>query len=126
MPIGEAARRLGVAASTLRYYDDQGLVAPAARHGGRRWYGTSELRRLALIRMGQALGFSLDDARRLLRGGGEEFRAMVDRRIAELTEQIERAEEVRSMLRHARSCPSLDPVRECPHLHRALDASIAE
>src|SRR3712207_3009327 len=60
IPIGEAARRLGVAASTLRYYDDHGLVAPAKRLGGRRWYGKSELRRLALIRMGQALGFSLD------------------------------------------------------------------
>ncbi|MER6008568.1 MerR family transcriptional regulator [Nonomuraea angiospora] len=46
--IGEAARRLRLNTSALRYYEERGLVRPAARHAGRRMYGRTELRRLAL------------------------------------------------------------------------------
>jgi DNA-binding transcriptional MerR regulator len=60
IPIGEAARKLGVSASALRYYDERGLLRPAARRGGRRVYGADELRRLAFIHIAQRLGISLD------------------------------------------------------------------
>ncbi|MGH3694213.1 MAG: MerR family transcriptional regulator [Pseudonocardiaceae bacterium] len=47
--IGQAADRLGLNPSALRYYDERGLVTPAARRAGRRVYGLEELRRLAFI-----------------------------------------------------------------------------
>ena len=39
LPIDEVARRLGIRASAIRYYEDRGLIGPASRHSGRRWYG---------------------------------------------------------------------------------------
>jgi len=39
IPIDEVARRLGVRASAIRYYEERGLVQPVSRHSGRRWYG---------------------------------------------------------------------------------------
>ena len=57
VPIGEAARRLGVNTSALRYYEERGLVTPA-RRAGRRVYGPGDLRRLAFIQVLQ--GETLD------------------------------------------------------------------
>ena len=46
VPIDEVARRLGLRASAIRYYEERGLVQPSSRHAGRRWYGPAEIRRL--------------------------------------------------------------------------------
>lgn len=60
LPIGDVARRAGVAASTLRYYEEQGLIAPAQRSAsGRRHYPRDALRRVAFVRAAQAVGLSL-------------------------------------------------------------------
>lgn len=60
LPIGDFARRASVAASTLRYYEEQGLIAPALRSaGGRRHYPRDALRRVAFVRAAQAVGLSL-------------------------------------------------------------------
>lgn len=61
--IGEAARRVGVAASALRYYEAEGLLAAARSAGGRRYYPRSELRRIAFIRAAQSVGLSLEEIR---------------------------------------------------------------
>jgi DNA-binding transcriptional MerR regulator len=124
VPIGEAARRVGMAASALRYYDERGLVAPSVRRGGRRYYGRDELRRLAMIRMGQELGANLDEVARMFRGGGE-FWEVIDARIAALEEQIRRARETKIVLEHMRGCPAEDPLRECEQFQKALDKHIA-
>lgn len=66
-PIGQAAERTGVKATTIRFYEQEGLLAaPARTAGGRRLYSDSEVRRLAFIRHGRALGFELADIRSLL------------------------------------------------------------
>ena len=60
--IGEAAARSGFAASTLRYYEDLGLVVPAERTAaGYRLYGDDELARLAFIARAKHLGCRLDE-----------------------------------------------------------------
>lgn len=72
--IGEAARRSGVSAKTLRYYEDIGLVPPAARiASGYRDYDDDVLDRLAFIRASQAVGLSLGEIRSIvnLREQGE-------------------------------------------------------
>ena len=64
--IGDFARRAGVAASALRFYETQGLIASARSTGGRRHYPRGELRRIAFIRAAQAVGLTLDDIRAAL------------------------------------------------------------
>lgn len=66
IPIGEFAHRAGVAASALRFYEAQGLIAGRRSPGGRREYARSELRRVAFIRAAQAVGLSLDEIRAAL------------------------------------------------------------
>jgi MerR family transcriptional regulator, redox-sensitive transcriptional activator SoxR len=63
MPIGELARRAGVAASALRFYEAQGLIHGSRSAGGRRQYPREVLRRLAFIRAGQQVGLSLQELR---------------------------------------------------------------
>lgn len=97
--IGEAARRVGVAASALRYYEAEGLLAAARSAGGRRYYPRSELRRIAFIRAAQSVGLSLDEVRGALASLPDNrtptkedwarlsrsWRSLLDARIAALT-----------------------------------------
>ncbi len=65
--IGELARRTGCKVQTIRYYEQIGLMPPAPRTGGnQRRYGERDATRLAFIRHGRELGFSLDQIRSLL------------------------------------------------------------
>ncbi|HEY3765682.1 MAG TPA: MerR family transcriptional regulator, partial [Gaiellales bacterium] len=66
LSIGEVAARAGVRTSALRYYEDEGLLAPVARVGGRRRYTAAAIERLTLIRFCQGLGFSLAEIRTIL------------------------------------------------------------
>jgi MerR family redox-sensitive transcriptional activator SoxR len=64
--IGDLAKRAGIAASALRFYEAEGLLSSARSAGGRRYYPRSEMRRVSFIRAGQAVGLSLDDIRAAL------------------------------------------------------------
>ncbi len=67
LTVGEAAKAVGVASSTLRYYERQGLVAPTERsRSAYRLYDQHAVERLAFIRAAQGVGFTLDDIRTLL------------------------------------------------------------
>lgn len=62
VPIGEIARRSGVAASALRYYESRGLLGATRTSGGHRLFHRSVLRRLAFIRAAQNVGLTLEEA----------------------------------------------------------------
>lgn len=66
--IGELARRAGVAASALRFYEAQGLIHGARTSGRHRQYPRHVLRRVSFIRAAQHVGLSLDDIRQALSG----------------------------------------------------------
>lgn len=66
LAIGELARRAGVAASALRFYESEGLIAGARSAGGRRCYPRHVLRRVAFIRAAQAVGLGLAEIRAAL------------------------------------------------------------
>lgn len=97
--IGDLARRAGVAASALRFYEDEGLIASARSAGGRRYYPKAELRRVAFIRAAQNVGLSLDDIKASLASLpdnrtptkadwqrlSQSWRPLLDARIAALT-----------------------------------------
>ena len=63
MDISEVARKSGVAASALRYYERKGLIHSLQSDGARRKFSPAVLDQLALIALGQAAGFSLDEIR---------------------------------------------------------------
>lgn len=66
MTVGEVAHRSGFAASALRYYEREGLLAASRTSGGQRRYERSALRRLAFIRAARNIGLSLDEVREAL------------------------------------------------------------
>lgn len=66
LPIGQVARRAGVAASAVRFYEQQGLIAGARSAGGRRIYPRHVLRRIGFIRAAQTIGLGLEEVRAAL------------------------------------------------------------
>jgi MerR family mercuric resistance operon transcriptional regulator len=73
LAIGELSRLSGANIETIRYYERVKMLAPPSRTaGGRRIYGSNDLRMLVFIRRARELGFSLEDIRALLRLGGPE------------------------------------------------------
>lgn len=123
--IGEAARRLSVRTSTLRYYEERCLLTPVRRQGGTRRYSEAELRRVAFIQFCQEQGMSLEETRVLLGAGKESWRAAVQHHIDVLTERIAALQRSKAGLEQARDCPAEHPVTECPHLGAMLDQRIA-
>ena len=61
LTIGEVARRSGVAASALRFYEERGLIASELAGSGHRRYPRSVLRRVAFIVFAQRIGLTLDE-----------------------------------------------------------------
>jgi MerR family transcriptional regulator, redox-sensitive transcriptional activator SoxR len=117
--IGEVVQRTGKAASTIRYYEEIGLVRPPERIGGRRRYPSEIVRELAIIETAQRAGLSLQEIRLLLeaspddRLSTERLREVAERKLPELNEAIARAQVVRGWLEDAAlcHCPTLD---DCP------------
>src|SRR5919201_4394930 len=66
LPIGELARRTGVAVSALRFYEDRGLISAERSRGQQRLFPRHMARRVAVIRVAQSLGLSLTDVRSAL------------------------------------------------------------
>lgn len=122
MDIGKVARWSGLPASTLRYYEEKGLIRSIGRNGLRRVFGESVIQRLALIALGRSAGFSLDDiAAMLATGGGANIdREQLERKADELDQTIRRLSAIRDGLRHAASCPASDHLA-CPKFQRLMD-----
>jgi DNA-binding transcriptional MerR regulator len=122
--IAEVAKRSGVPASTLRYYEEKGLIASTGRQGLRRLFGPGVLDQLALIGLGQAAGFSLDEIRSMFSPDG---RPSIDRgklaaKADEIDDTIKRLKAMRNGLRHAAVCPAPSHA-ECPTFQRLLRAA---
>lgn len=115
MDIAEVAKRSGVPASTLRYYEEKGLIASVGRQGLRRRFGPDVLDQLALIALGQASGFSLDEIRGMFSGDGkpEIDRQMLRDKADAIDATIRRLKAIREGLRHAAECPAKSHA-ECP------------
>ncbi|MFF3917209.1 MerR family transcriptional regulator [Streptomyces sp. NPDC001852] len=127
LPIGEVAARLGLTTSTLRYWEERGVLQPAARQSGRRLYGPEELRRIALIQIWQESGMmSLDEIATVLAGRTEtgHWRDTVRGRMAAIDEQIDRLTQAKAYLAHYLSCPRDHPADDCPMVSKEVDAHI--
>lgn len=124
MDIAEVAKRSGLPASTLRYYEEKGLIASVGRDGLRRRFGPRVLDRLALVSLGQAAGFSLDEiAGMFTREGGLSIdRAKLVARADEVDQLVKRLQAVSSGLRHAAVCKAPSHL-ECASFQRILQAA---
>jgi MerR family redox-sensitive transcriptional activator SoxR len=117
--IGDVVRLTGKAASTIRYYEEIGLITPPERISGRRRYRTEIVRELAVIETARRAGMSLEEIRLLLRASPDDLRSterlreVAERKLPELSEAIARAQIVRRWLEDAAlcHCPTLD---DCP------------
>lgn len=119
MDIGKVARWSGLPASTLRYYEERGLIRSIGRNGLKRVFGESVLQRLALIALGRTAGFSLDDIAAML-AGPQIDRQLLESKADELDQTIRRLSAIRDGLRHAAVCPA-DNHLTCPKFQRLMD-----
>lgn len=124
MDIAEVAKRSGVPASTLRFYDEKGLIVSIGRHGLRRVFDAGVLERLELIALGRAAGFSLDEIADMFASNGRPQirRDKLAAKAKELDHTIRRLTAMRDGLRHAAVCPAPSHF-ECPTFRRLLAAT---
>lgn len=124
MDIGEVAKRSGLPASTLRFYEDKGLIASVGRQGLRRLFAPGVLDQLALISLGQAAGFSLEEIRTMFSPQGQPTidRRMLATKADEIDAMVKRLKAMRNGLRHAAVCPAPSHA-ECPSFQRLLRAA---
>ena len=126
MDISEVAKKSGVAASALRYYERKGLIHSLESEGARRKFSPMVLDQLALIALGQAAGFSLDEIRVMFTPGGEPNidRVMLASKADELERMVKRLKALIEGLRHAAACPAPSHAA-CPSFQRLLKAASA-
>jgi DNA-binding transcriptional MerR regulator len=126
LTIGELARRTGVSASALRYYEELGLLPAPARISGQRRYPESAARLVAAILLYSDAGFTLAEQKAFTapRGGTPAWRALAQRKLAELDEQIAKAQAAREAIRHGLRCPHED-ITHCPNFNAGITARLA-
>ena len=124
LDIAEVAQRSGVPASTLRFYEEKGLIASIGRRGLRRLFDPGVLEQLALIAVGRAAGFSLDEIALMFAPDGRPRidRKMLTAKAQELDRTIRKLIAMRNGLRHAAACPAPSHM-ECPTFRRIVRAA---
>ncbi len=121
LDISEVAKRSGVPASALRFYEEKRLINSVGRRGLRRTFDAGVLERLAMIALGRSAGFSLEEIARMFAPDG---RPKIDRRMLaakaqELDHTIRKLSAMRDGLQHAAAC-SAPSHMECPTFRRLL------
>lgn len=113
MTIGQVAKRSGLAASAIRYYEQAGVLPKPARVAGRRQYTTSVLERLAVLERAKSCGFTLVEIRQLFYGfrddatPSERWQALAQRKIVELDELARKIATMKKMLETRCNCRDL-------------------
>jgi DNA-binding transcriptional MerR regulator len=126
LTIGELARRAGVSTSALRYYEEVGLLPAPARISGQRRYPESAARVVGTILLYSDAGFTLAEQKVLMasrEGARGEWDRLARRKLAELDEQIARAEAAREAIEHGLRCPHEDITR-CPSFDAGVTARL--
>ena len=123
MRIGEAARRSGMPAKTIRFYEEIGLIRPASREGnGYRDFSEDDVARLQFIHRARDHGFSVEDVSRLLSLWHDQDRASADvkalalEHVAKIEEKLAELEAMRRAVLHLAERCHGDERPECPIL----------
>lgn len=126
MDISEVARRTGVPASALRFYEKKGLISATRSTGERRHFAPEVLDQLGLIALGQAGGLSLDEIGAMLSTAGipRVDRAVLIAKANEIDDTIKRLRAMSEGLRHAAECPAPSHA-QCPTFQRLVKVAAA-
>jgi DNA-binding transcriptional MerR regulator len=121
LDIGEVSKLSGLPPSTLRYYEEKGLIRSMGRTGLRRLFDSRVLERIEFIAMGQIAGFGLNDISKMFAADG---RLKVDRKLLlkkadEIEKNIKQLGAIRNTLEHVAHCSAPDHL-ECPKFLRLL------
>jgi len=120
LSVGQIAKRSGVAISTLHFYENKGLIKSERNAGNQRRYPRHILRRLAVIRIAQRLGFSLSEIRENLATlpddgppTSADWRRLSSRWRKDLESKIEQMNALKDKLTVCIGCGCLS-VKDCP------------
>lgn len=121
LDISDVARRSGLPASALRFYEEKGLIASVGRRGLHRLFDPRVLERLSLISLGRAAGFTLEEISNMFAADGRPRidRQLLARKADQLDETIRKLLAMRNGLRHAARCPAPSHL-ECPTFRRLM------
>ncbi|PIP93524.1 MAG: MerR family transcriptional regulator [Bdellovibrio sp. CG12_big_fil_rev_8_21_14_0_65_39_13] len=121
MDIGVVSKKSGISTSTLRYYEEKGLIGSTGRVGLRRQYHSNVLQKLALITLAKQAGFSLDELNQLFKNQKKILldKSHLKKKAMEIDKKIKRLEAVRDGLIHAGNCKAPSHL-ECPTFQRLL------
>lgn len=121
LDIAEVSQASGLAASTLRYYEELGLIRSSGRKGLRRQYGPEVLEHLNLIALGQSAGFSLNEILEMFTPNGPVIkRQKLLQKAEQLDQKIKKLTAMQKGLRHAAVCPAASHF-DCPKFQTLLD-----
>lgn len=124
LDIGEVVKLSGLPASTLRFYEEKGLIKSIGRHGLRRIFNPNVLDILSLVSLGRLAGFSLDDISEMFitDGHSQINRSLLSAKADELDKMITQFSAMRDGLRHAVNCPEVNHF-DCPKFNKMLRTS---
>jgi len=122
MNIGEVAERSGIAAKTIRYYEDIGLVRPQRSENGYRAFRENDLHKLVFLGRARALGFSIEDCRTLLglyedsSRESAQVKAVAEEHLTDIDDKIAQLKSMRQTLAHLVDACHGDHRPDCPIL----------
>lgn len=121
LDIGEVTKLSGLPPSTLRYYEEKGLIRSIGRTGLRRLYDRRVLEQIEFIALGQIAGFELKDIAAMFTNDG---RLVVDRKLVtdkaiEISHNIKQLGAIQNILEHVAKCSAPDHL-QCPKFLRLL------
>ena len=128
LTIGEVARRAGLRPSAIRYYEGVGLLAEPRRVGGQRRYEPDVLDHLRFVRIAQEAGFTVAEIRALVHDGepdaplSHRWRALAERKLAEVDALIARAQAMKALLAEGLRCGCLT-LEDCALAGRATQGA---
>ncbi len=127
MNISEVAEHAGLPAKTIRYYEDIGLVTPTRGENGYRSFSEADAHKLTFLGRSRALGFSIEDCRRLLAlwedrdRASADVRALAQEHLARIEAKIADLDDMRATLADLVHRCAGDDRPDCPIL-KGLEA----
>ena len=120
LDIAKVIQATGLPASTLRFYEQKGLIKSAGRKGLRRQYSANIVERLGLISLARTAGFSLTEITHMLSEETPDLdRQQLLNKADEIDQKIKQLSAIRDGLHHAANCPAPSHL-ECPTFQRLL------
>jgi DNA-binding transcriptional MerR regulator len=107
LTITELARRTGLSASALRYYERKGLLRSSGRAGGKRTYDDRAIEQLAIVDLFQQSGMTIADIVRVLDPDGHidhSWKDVARARLEEVETRLQELDRARAMLTHSLLC----------------------